>query len=618
MPVQIQTPNPYANYNSLVDRFNEVAKEKGVDASLAVGDTGLSLTIGGDGGKTLAIPLSAPSLDAPAGSADPEALETISARLTELSGQSVFTDQQVKEVAGLVGQLSQILSETEAGDAASTAAAAAGSTAATGAAGAHAATSRKSILFDIYALLALMQEVAQEQRNAAREIRQQENQNIISQIQNQAAKQRWAAITGVIATAVICVVQVAAISYQTGAAGKASAAQAKISDTAGAAQANADLKTATKMDIQLAEAKSLTAEIKAKIETSPNGQQALAEYKEAFSASSAKRAGMAETEAGAIRSFDLVQQTRLQGAGLTDKAAIDANKAEVSAAEVNLTRASGDVERAQAAFNTQYDTDWNAMSAKDSADIGTLTDQRNGLIAQKDQLVSENASLASQNQTLDTEIGQLQQRNSELHLKENKTPEEIAEIDQNNATIEAKDDLRTANSQKIAGNEAKIAELDPKIADLTQRIDTRSEIIGFKQQLAASQKNLDALEHGADFRVAQKGLASIKEQAGSVQSMIASNKEFIAATQRQTMAQAKLNYYMAYGQMANSLVQGVSNWINASATEAGAYRQEAEENWNMVKEIFDQAQDLIRSVRQLMLQVLQTENQSIQSVISKI
>lgn len=620
MAVQLQTQNPGFHYDSIVSRFNEVAKSKGVDASLSVGDTGLSLTIGDAEGSVRTIPISVPDLDAPAAASDPETLENITAQLDALAGQDILSDDQLHEVAGLVGQLSAILSKTEASEAGSTAnAAQTGATGASGVMGTRAAVaSKKSILFDIYALLALMQEVAQEQRNTAREIRQQENQNIISQIQSQAAKQRWAAVTGVIATAVICAVQVAAITYQTSAAGKAASTQANIADSAGSAQANADLKTAVKIDAQLGDAKAINASVEAEALESPVGQEAINELKADFAGTEAVKGDLVKKEQTAIRAFDVAQQTKLQGVGLTNKADIDAHNAELTTAQNQVRITNDRVTTAQRAYTTQYNTDFSNMSIRDSQQLSEMATQKANLENQVNTLRTENTTLENANAQMQEQNQQLQARNNELYAKGNRTPQEQAELDQNIASIDANGDEMQRNSQKIQENQTKLADLEPKLTDATTKLDNRTKIVELKQKLASTRMVVDQIEHGADYRIAQKGLGAIKNQAGSIQNMVAANREFIAAAQRQTMAQAKLNYYQAYGQMANSLVQGVSNWINADATETGAYRQQAEENWNMVKEIFDQAEDLIRSVRQLMLQILQTENQSIQSVINKI
>lgn len=69
----------------------------------------------------------------------------------------------------------------------------------------------KSIMFDIYAMMDLIQEMSQRLRNALRELRRLENTAIYTNIKAQAAVQREAAYAGVIAGAVMCAVQVGVV-----------------------------------------------------------------------------------------------------------------------------------------------------------------------------------------------------------------------------------------------------------------------------------------------------------------------------------------------------------------------------------------------------------------------
>ena len=71
-------------------------------------------------------------------------------------------------------------------------------------------SSTTKVLFDIYKMLALLVECAQEMKNAQREQRQAENSAQITAIQNQADAQRTAALTGLIAGSICCAIQVVA------------------------------------------------------------------------------------------------------------------------------------------------------------------------------------------------------------------------------------------------------------------------------------------------------------------------------------------------------------------------------------------------------------------------
>ena len=74
----------------------------------------------------------------------------------------------------------------------------------------------RSIMFDIYAMMDLIQEMSQKMRNALRELRKLENTAIYANIKAQAEIQRSAAMQAMIAGAVMCAVQVAGMAASLG------------------------------------------------------------------------------------------------------------------------------------------------------------------------------------------------------------------------------------------------------------------------------------------------------------------------------------------------------------------------------------------------------------------
>lgn len=73
----------------------------------------------------------------------------------------------------------------------------------------------KPVMFDIYALMDIIQEMSQKMRNAMRELRTMENQVIQTNIKAQASAQRTAAISSMIAGAAMCLVQAAVAAATT-------------------------------------------------------------------------------------------------------------------------------------------------------------------------------------------------------------------------------------------------------------------------------------------------------------------------------------------------------------------------------------------------------------------
>ncbi len=142
--------------------------------------------------------ISAPQLDAPAGTEEnpAEKLGTLVAKLQDGSTFK-FTEAQTKTFIDTLRAMQEKLAAAQG---------------AQGAAGAQQTgrTNTSKALFDIYQVLALLIDCAQEMKNAQREQRQAESAAQIAAIQNQADAQRTAALTGLIAGSICCAIQVVA------------------------------------------------------------------------------------------------------------------------------------------------------------------------------------------------------------------------------------------------------------------------------------------------------------------------------------------------------------------------------------------------------------------------
>ena len=66
----------------------------------------------------------------------------------------------------------------------------------------------KSVMFDLYKLMSLLVEIGQKQRDATREIRTAQSQQVQKSIQDQADIQKQAALTGMISGLACCAIQV--------------------------------------------------------------------------------------------------------------------------------------------------------------------------------------------------------------------------------------------------------------------------------------------------------------------------------------------------------------------------------------------------------------------------
>lgn len=198
---QIEGLGGKVNWDSLLnalqgtDGTQDVSKPK-LDANLQLGDA-------------LAPPIDAPApaapkLEAPATAPGGNAAN-LQNLLDKLGGDNTFKPS-VKELGttkdtmqNLLGSVANKLEQNRNAEATGPAPANAPS--------AKPATNTAKMLFDLYALMSLLVECAQEQKNAQRTQRQAETAAVVNSIQSQADAQRSAALTGLIAGSLVCAIQ---------------------------------------------------------------------------------------------------------------------------------------------------------------------------------------------------------------------------------------------------------------------------------------------------------------------------------------------------------------------------------------------------------------------------
>ncbi|MBP5510391.1 MAG: type III secretion system translocon subunit SctB [Kiritimatiellae bacterium] len=162
------------NWQSVSDLMNASGNE-GVNGEITVSDKGvLTLTTKGADGVTRTATVTIPQLDAPEHPLDTAALQNLAdklvAGLEKLANGGILSEADFS----LVMKQASTFSTTV-----------------------HSGNTSKA-LFDLYALMALMVEVAQKQRDTAREIRQTENAQIQHAIQTQAEEMRNAAVISLV------------------------------------------------------------------------------------------------------------------------------------------------------------------------------------------------------------------------------------------------------------------------------------------------------------------------------------------------------------------------------------------------------------------------------------
>ena len=185
MSIELNTAASGINWQSILSSLGEVQQSGSVD-----GKQNFTITTNVDGAeKTVTVSV-------PSDLEIPETVDqgTLQGLVDKLKATGLgFTDEQI---AQMKDSIAKIYDDS------------------TTAAKSFASKSTGKVLFDLYALMALMIEVAQSQRDAAREMRTAENLSVQKAIQNQADEQRAAAMVGMI-VGITCGLASAAVSIGT-------------------------------------------------------------------------------------------------------------------------------------------------------------------------------------------------------------------------------------------------------------------------------------------------------------------------------------------------------------------------------------------------------------------
>ena len=214
------------NILSAVNSQESATKIEGVKVATDKAGVGLAFTVN-EGGSVRTVELAMPMLDSPA-EIDGGPIADFCGKIGDGSVLNL-TDAQVEAFCDELSAQLKVLGESLEASGASTIAD---------------SKSSQSVMFDIYALMALLVECGQKMRDAARDVRQAENMQVQKSIQNQADMQRTAALTGLICSVTVCAIQVGMqignMAYQS----KGFSQQMDAHKAAGLENAKAELKMA--------------------------------------------------------------------------------------------------------------------------------------------------------------------------------------------------------------------------------------------------------------------------------------------------------------------------------------------------------------------------------------
>ena len=606
MSLQVNGNAGAVNWDALLGKLGEVTKTEGADG--VAGSTNVTITQTVDGVETPVTIRIPDDLDIPE-TVDQAAIDSLCQKLAADTSLNL-TEEQIKLFHDT---LSETLTKTLAAMPKDSA-----------------QSNIRRAMFDLYKMMALLVEVAQKQRDATREMRLSENLAIQKSILDQAAAQRSAAVTGMIAGAICCALQSAATFISLYQQAKAFNAQLGTEKTAGldVASKNVDMMKAANNQ---GNADKQLAKVQQQIGGKPsltNGHSVKSEVETGFDNSAEFRQAQAKfTDTKNALQDSIGKQNTADALGRNaetvtsqDVAALDAPEfADVKTAVTKLDAYKAEIAKLD---NIQ------GLSAEDKAFfIEQMTDP------------NANESIDATNRMLDLrqQFPQLNDVNlttdpSHATLVENvRTACDGAYAKFAEKTGRLKVDLETAKQNLRAQIKLEVQKFessyDSALKDYNEAIKTgsKADIKAAEAKLDKAQNQLTYARAYGNAKLMQEGLtdskahlADVEEARGrylSTQQTRANSVDYINASNTITKAQAYNSLIAAIGGFGQNFVQNWSQLINAEATKMGAQQKKSEEELDQTKDLFNQAEELVNNVVQLMNAVRQAEMQSMRDAI---
>ena len=525
---------------------------------------------------------------------------TLEGLIDKLKGTGLgFTDEQITQMKDSIAKLFE---------------------ASTAAAGTVRGKSTGQVLYDIYAILALMIDVAQSQRDAAREMRTAENLAVQKAIQNQADDQRSAAMVGMI-VGITCGLASAAVSVgMMVGQGISAKTQSNIMSQSGA--------DAAKMHSQALQNTDSPANASAKLadlQQKPGGGDISNRVNAEFDRQ------LVDDQVGDLR-------TNLS----------DAN-AKVNAAEQNLTTKKTELETAQQTLDQATQAKNEAQTRVDELggkaaiedrinaywEKNTLIQQKGGIENCDPQVIEQyNARIGPDADNFNVQqahepLAALERTTQELNTAQNDVNLKQNAVAQANTELtNAKTELATAKANYVKTVQGVAAQYEEKYqaaierqanppagADKAQlKADVTKAKAEMEMAFALEAKYLT--EDGAMTPAEQKDLvAAARDRVDLTTDRATRRTDFKAAERRMSVLQGINNINQAIGQITQSTASNLAALRSAEATRQGADSKKEEEMLDQTKDLFAQEQKLIDQAIQLSSSVIQAENQSMRDAI---
>ena len=454
-----------------------------------------------------------------------------------------------------------------------------------------------SVMFDLYKLMALLVEVAQSQRDAARDLRTAQSAQIQNSIQSQAETQRNAALVGLI-VGVVCGAISALISgamlFKQGVAYKDQLSAAR-SSGADAAQTNANMltgaDTAAHANAQLQKVEGqvgagTAATVKGEMDAKIAGTKATYDQKTQLVAEKQQALDTAQGELDAAR------------------AALAPKEAAVNEAQqaVNAARAEAQIQDPQrSATGAKADYIRDCMSRHEVPSEERLAKFDNAIRAEAPDapLAAAKADLANAQQAVAGK--ELAVTNATTALTNAKAEQQAARADYRASILTAADEY--------AGKYASAVTTDgPNSAAANSARDNMRMAQAYAGSKLAEEGITTATEHRAD-------VAAANAAADTAAQRLNTNADYRDALHNIEYFTGLNAINTAVSNMLQGMTQNVVAMINAKATERSGEQEQQKEQLEQSKDLFQQAQSLIDAVVQLMQAVASAESQSMRDAI---
>lgn len=442
----------------------------------------------------------------------------------------------------------------------------------------------KSVLFDIYKLMALLVEVAQKQRDASRELRSAESQQIQSSILAQADQQRTAAITGMIASAICCAIQAGAMAYSIGKQASSFKTELSSLETSGVGSARQNL-----------------AMLKAG-ESAQGAQQQLNSVKNAVGEETANRVGdsfarstAAKTQMQAreiVLRDDTAQLQRLQNVNQP------LQEGDIPQGEQGNALRTANTRLAEFREMQQIRNGPQPLDEAPANRLASLENKFQGVT--EEQLVNE-LNTARQNAA-----AQLQQTvQADRAAIETARTDTNAKLDSTLKTYEDAYDTALRERADVPANASKA-----EIARLDENLQKAGDELKYARAFAANERigvttanQRQALTAQADVRLAE------------AQNMLKGDTSYLKAENTIKKHESYNMLINAVGSCVQGLIKSGTDIMQAEAAKMAAVQEQKREELEQMKDLFNQAGDLVRSVLQLMQAVSSAETQSMRDAI---